>query len=348
MPWLALPFADRERKEALSKKFKVRGIPTLVILDADGTTITTDGRSVVTDDPTGAAFPWKPKPLSELLGDPTLAFEGKGGAPVPAADLVSKHLLLYFSGHWCPPCRGFTPTLAENYKTYKAAGLELEVVFVSSDRDEKSFSEYFSEMPWLALPYADRARKDALSKAFEVSGIPSLVVLGPVDPATGDRPIVNKNARGVVGGDSTGAEFPWAPKPLEDLATTAECNGSDINEKPALVALLEGCNREVQKAAQAAIATVAAEVAAAGKACADGPLVICFFAHESKGVVPRVRELCSLATPTEKPTLLLLDIPDNGGFYVSLETELTAESVRGFLASYQSGALKGERKQLKG
>ena len=66
--WLALPYADRERKDKLSKKFKVRGIPTLVILDTDGSVITTDGRSAVSEDPTGAAFPWKPKPLSELLG----------------------------------------------------------------------------------------------------------------------------------------------------------------------------------------------------------------------------------------------------------------------------------------
>ena len=47
--------------------FQVRGIPTLVILDADGSVITTDGREAVTEDPTGAAFPWKPKPLSEVL-----------------------------------------------------------------------------------------------------------------------------------------------------------------------------------------------------------------------------------------------------------------------------------------
>merc|ERR1719165_6364 len=135
-PWLALPYADRERKDKLSKKFKVRGIPTLVILDAD-----------------------------------------TKGAKVPVADLASKHLLLYFSAHWCPPCRGFTPKLAEAYKAYKEKGLDLEVVFVSSDRDEKSFAEYFGEMPWLALPFAERDRKSALSKAFDVEGIPTLVIL---------------------------------------------------------------------------------------------------------------------------------------------------------------------------
>jgi len=348
MPWLALPFSERERKEKLSSKFKVRGIPTLVILDVDGSVITTDGRSAVSEDPTGAAFPWKPKPLSELLGGGLVLDADTKGAKVPVADLASKHLLLYFSAHWCPPCRGFTPKLAEAYKAYKEKGLDLELIFVSSDRDEKSFAEYFSEMPWLALPFAERDRKSALSKAFDVEGIPTLVVLGPVDAATGERAVVNKNARGAVGGDPTGAEFPWAPKPIEDLTTTAECNGSDINETPALIALVEGCDDDAQAEAVQALTTVATELALAGKASPDGPDAICFYAKTTDGVVGRVRELTKLKTPSEKPTLLLLDIPDQGGFYVTEKDELDAAAIREFLASWKSGALKsaGERKQL--
>ena len=68
---------------------------------------------------------------------------------------------MYFSAHWCPPCRGFTPELAQFYvKTRAMVGNDkLEIIFVSSDRDEASWKEYFAEMPWLALPYNDRARK---------------------------------------------------------------------------------------------------------------------------------------------------------------------------------------------
>ena len=36
MPWKALPYEDRDQKQKLSKKFKVSGIPTLVILDQNG------------------------------------------------------------------------------------------------------------------------------------------------------------------------------------------------------------------------------------------------------------------------------------------------------------------------
>merc|ERR1719231_1950749 len=82
--------------------------------------------------------------------------------------LAGKVVGIYFSAHWCPPCRGFTPALAKTYETYKAKGLNFEIVFASSDRDEKAFGEYFGEMPWLALPFNDRERKEKLSSKFKV------------------------------------------------------------------------------------------------------------------------------------------------------------------------------------
>ena len=93
---------------------------------------------------------------------------GPGGAEVSttAATAGKKAVALYFSAHWCPPCRGFTPKLAKWYSD-DLQGKGLEVVFVSSDRDEASFSEYFADQPWLALPFADRDAKARLSSKFE-------------------------------------------------------------------------------------------------------------------------------------------------------------------------------------
>lgn len=48
MPWLALPFEDRELAEDISAKFGIKGVPTLVILEtATGRVVTSDGRSAV-------------------------------------------------------------------------------------------------------------------------------------------------------------------------------------------------------------------------------------------------------------------------------------------------------------
>merc|ERR1719326_63234 len=102
-----------------------------------------------------------------------LAFLGekllKGGDEVNTATAFEgkKAVALYFSAHWCPPCRGFTPKLAEWYKANLAAK-GLEVVFISSDRDEEAFKEYYAEQPWLALPFSARDTKAELSKKYKV------------------------------------------------------------------------------------------------------------------------------------------------------------------------------------
>lgn len=71
---------------------------------------------------------------------------------------------LYFSAHWCPPCRSFTPELARKYTKYKQQYPSFEIVFVSSDRSENDFDSYFSEMPWLALPFNEEGKKVNLTQ----------------------------------------------------------------------------------------------------------------------------------------------------------------------------------------
>lgn len=60
-------------------------------------------------------------------------------------------VLLYFSASWCPPCKRFTPTLTEFYKNYCKKN-KIEIVYISSDYDIPSFTEYYSKMPWCSLP----------------------------------------------------------------------------------------------------------------------------------------------------------------------------------------------------
>jgi len=79
------------------------------------------------------------------------------------AESSGKRVLgLYFSAHWCPPCRDFTPVLIEFYNQFKksaAAYCLVDIVFISSDHDEESFLEYLKQMPWPAIPYTDKLRK---------------------------------------------------------------------------------------------------------------------------------------------------------------------------------------------
>ena len=73
---------------------------------------------------------------------------------------------LYFSAHWCPPCRAYTPRLAEAYiahikhleEALKSEGSdkdlgEIEVVFISLDSVKSDYDKYRSTMPWYSVPH---------------------------------------------------------------------------------------------------------------------------------------------------------------------------------------------------
>lgn len=66
----------------------------------------------------------------------------------------------------------FTKQLVTVYDNVNSAGHEFEVIFVSSDRSETSFKEYYREMPqtWLAVPYNDQ-RILRLTRHFAVQGM---------------------------------------------------------------------------------------------------------------------------------------------------------------------------------
>lgn len=117
--------------------------------------------------------------LVELLGDTVVIKDGSDVKDVSVQSLQDEGGVvgIYFSAHWCPPCRGFTPVLAEFYDTHKKAGKKINIVFVSSDRGESDWAGYFNEMPWHALKFSDRDRKGKLAEKYGVTGIPTLVIL---------------------------------------------------------------------------------------------------------------------------------------------------------------------------
>lgn len=133
---------------------------------------------------------------------------------VSVADLVGKNILLYFSAHWCPPCRAFLPKLIEAYNEIKSKDHTFEVIFISSDKDQASFDDFFSGMPWLALPFGD-PRKTSLARTFKVHGIPMAVALG----STGQT--ITTEARGLI--MNYGAEaYPFTKEHIKKLEAKFE------------------------------------------------------------------------------------------------------------------------------
>jgi nucleoredoxin len=105
---------------------------------------------------------------------------GNNGLVRAEDDAIGKKKLIayYFSAHWCPPCRKFTPQLVQYYNRVAPEHPEFEVVFYSFDKSAAEMEQYMREsnMPWPAIDYDKRnEKKELLAPAG--NGIPALVLV---------------------------------------------------------------------------------------------------------------------------------------------------------------------------
>jgi len=110
----------------------------------------------------------------------------QNGAFVDAGDaaklLQGKKVGIYFSAHWCPPCRNFTPLLKKFYDEVNngLSEKQFEIIFVSSDKSEAEQLQYMNEAhgDWLTLAFSDSFVKELKSK-YGITGIPTFVIIQP-------------------------------------------------------------------------------------------------------------------------------------------------------------------------
>lgn len=136
---------------------------------------------------------------------------GLNGRRVSRRELTSdpEFYVFYFSAHWCPPCRTFTPKLVDFYNNSEAAGKKFEIIFVSSDSNEDKMEDYIKEdkMPWPAIKYRYAKKIKEINK-YAGSGIPCLVM-------------VDRNGK-VISHSYKGKEYLGPNKVLRDLSQKVE------------------------------------------------------------------------------------------------------------------------------
>ena len=88
---------------------------------------------------------------------------------------------LYFSASWCPPCRKFTPILSTFYEDLIEYYDDIEIIYISSDKTNIEFNEYWENMTFPALSYDNREKKEELVKKYNVDKIPTLIFINQND-----------------------------------------------------------------------------------------------------------------------------------------------------------------------
>merc|ERR1712224_49872 len=113
-----------------------------------------------------------------------------GGGVAEPSRFAGKQVALYFSAGWCPMCTDFEPALLAFLQ-----GKPIELIYVSSDRDEASSTARAKMLNAVQMPFADEAARNAIKTKYKVwagaergtlgndrrSGLPALVLLGPED-----------------------------------------------------------------------------------------------------------------------------------------------------------------------
>jgi thiol-disulfide isomerase/thioredoxin len=135
MPWLAVPLHRKGTHKKLTRRFQVRQIPMIVLLDADGKTIHRDITPAVThiiEDAEGDAFadqfPWAEKRhtnIKEMLGDTFLKGDG---TEVSINELGGKYIGVLLSASWHWQCRRFQQMLEYMYEKLKGEGKQFEII----------------------------------------------------------------------------------------------------------------------------------------------------------------------------------------------------------------------------
>lgn len=127
--------------------------PCVAIVTGDGTELVEENASRLIHTFGAKAYPFSESRFQELLAEEGqrvaaieedmedfVAFSSESaggkliksdGSEVSAETLKSNEVVgLYFSAHWCGPCKQFTPTLAKAYTQLKAAGKKFEIIFM--------------------------------------------------------------------------------------------------------------------------------------------------------------------------------------------------------------------------
>ena len=126
----------------------------------------------------------------------------KVGEEKPTTSFKPHYWAFYFGAHWAPPCRKFTNDLTEFYEKVNndcpANEKNLEVIFISMDGNKDHFERNFGLMPWFALPYTDEARVSALKVKYDITALPTLIVVN----STGEKTVSNEGRQYVLSNDT--------------------------------------------------------------------------------------------------------------------------------------------------
>ncbi|KAI6646375.1 Nucleoredoxin-like [Oopsacas minuta] len=326
MPWYALPYQLRDKKQYLSRKYRVPQIPRLIYLDACGEMINKDGRVAMLADPTGHLLPYKNVGMAHILSYSTII--SKSGVLKDTSYLNNIKVCLYFAALWCSPCSKITEALIKIYNKIKHKHQDFEIIFCSCDYSYSSFLENYKPMPWLALDFK-KELTIPFAKFGGIQTIPTIVILDERGH------LITCDAQSKIMYDPEGNDFPW---PHEVVSEFTDFDLLSLNESLAFILVCEDDSTFPQSDIHSMLDPIARQKQEQYKFGTIGRehKILFFFVY--KDTFAEMGKLVAL--PTQFPTLFMIDVPFNATYKKVLESQtLSSEVISNFIREFEDGDL---------
>ncbi|KAJ3087088.1 hypothetical protein HK100_008484 [Physocladia obscura] len=243
MPWLHLPYEQRDRKTQLVQLFKVKGIPSLRLLRSDGSGIQAhDARSLIEKDVQGNHFPYNPKTIRSALADASLY-----GTSTNKNELTGKTIAIYFESP-NPESTAVQTALLEAYNDAKSTGHadDFEVLLVSWAKTKEEYEAHVAAFPYVKVDFDEK-----FTTAFHLSNLYNvhyntthIIVLNP------ERELINNDAGTAVKKVFQvflfssnlkyylqGSKYPFNALKVVDLSESQISNNFSLYQKASLLAI---------------------------------------------------------------------------------------------------------------
>jgi len=316
VPWHSVLYEHLEKRIRLRHKYRIENAETLLILNDNRLEKihTRNGLKLLSCE---KIFPWIDFWNEKVCQKALKIFSDKANDTIYG---------LYFSAHWCPPCKAFIPQLIHAYNNIRKR-IKFEIIFVSSDRSEQSYNSHASLMPWPSVPYTNTILRQDLTESFNVRGIPFLVLID------NNGSIITENGRAEVTEDPDGLYFPWRKRFVYSLSSRLL---PKLQCYPAVVLFIEGDQEEELELAEGVLLPVAQQVS---KTKTNALYDLLFFIAPDDGTSDTLRHFTRLTDDTA-PLLTLIDIPMARISVMEYGIHITEKSIMHFVHGFFDGTMK--------
>lgn len=338
MPWYAVPFGDKKRISHLCQLYDITGIPSVVLLNSDGSVINDRALYLMAHRPNN--YPWKVESPLDLV--PETLVNGNN-QKVDKDALKGKIVGLYFGAGWTRSNKDFSEKLQEYYRSVneKTDG-KFEIVYVSNDKNQNDFEKemYDNNSNWLAVPFEDADSRVILQQYLKVPVMPSLVLLDP----SGN--VITPDGRFYVEVDRAATALPYASylnntekHHVEDIAVNVDV----FAHEPVVIVFADDVKPEDQQNVEAELNDAAVHHGNYRK----GKQLKFFISKAADKRTDAVRSICGVQRDN-RPQVVILDLLAQKVYYNPKLTEINQNAILSMVDDYYKGNLKTRAIKIEG